>query len=566
MTVPGDVPDEYEREFLHLHGHQPDDQPETDGSGDQGDPWDNDTSGDGKSTPATDSSDEPEVSQKQAAFKGGLWVAASQVLPMIGTAALSVVIGRLLGPDDLGLQSFISYVQALLVALLFAALTGATIQSLSTAVGAKDQEGFDRLARWSVLANSAGGILAGLILVTFGAFSETPLPWYLVALTAFINSIGWGYTSIEVARNGWSAVGMRRLFTQMLSMVLGVVLVLVGFGINGVFVANLIGAVIAMVLMIKLAGRTPDARLFPFPKALLAIWGPFVLMEALSQIVSQRMEFLFLNFYSTKEQIAMYSIPFMLISAVTMFPQTLIGAGMPHVAQSAGAGEIERSAHALGYAGRVVALLSIPLCAAVAAVGPAVVIMLYGEDFTEAAHLLPLMALSLATAPLGVLYATFWTGAGRLRIPIWAFGTAGVVDLALAWILIPHYEAVGAAVANLAGQTTLSVMMVVMTSRTAHSFPLPLLRIGVVTAFSVLAFAVATEVVNLIGLTSSAMALWALIVGTVVFGVMALVYGRAIGFLAPADAQWLHHTLPPKVWFAIPFVAGPKRNLQQVDS
>lgn len=518
MTVPGDVPDEFEKEVL-----------------------------------------DSDLSEKQSAFKGGIWVATSQVVPMIGTAALSVVIGRILGADDLGLQSFISYVQALLVALLFAALTGATIQSLSSAVGAKDQDQFDRLARWSVLANSAGGILAGLILVVFGLFSETPLPWYLVALTAFINSIGWGYTSIEVARNGWSAVGIRRLITQSLSMALGVAFVLVGFGINGVFVANLIGAVIAMIMMIKLAGRAPKAELFPFPKALLVIWGPFVLMEALSQIVSQRMEFLFLNFYSTKEQIAMYSIPFMLISAVTMFPQTLISAGMPHVAKSAGAGELERSAQALGYAGRVVSLLSIPLCAAVAAVGPAVVIMLYGTDFTDAAQLLPLMALSLATAPLGMLYATFWAGSGHLRIPIWAFGVAGVIDLALAWILIPHLAAVGAAIANLAGQTTLAILMIVLTSRTAQRFPLPMLRIIAITAVSFVLFAIGTWATHAIGLTSSLSALLAMLAGMVAFMIPAVLFGRFVGYLGPSDAEWLSHTVPPKVGFAIQFVSGPNR-------
>jgi len=520
VSLPGDLPDEYEKEVL-----------------------------------------KPDLSEKQSAFKGGLWVATSQVVPMIGTAALSVVIGRVLGADDLGLQSFISYVQALLVAILFAALTGAMIQSLSSAAGAKDAKAFDQLARWSVLANSAGGILTGLILVVFGLLSDTPLPWYLVAMTAFINSIGWGYTSIEVARNGWSAVGIRRLFTQSFSMALGVVLVLVGFGINGVFLANLVGAVIATILMIKLAGRAPKAQLFPFPKALLAIWGPFVLMEALSQIVSQRMEFLFLNFYSTTEQIAMYSIPFMLISAVAMFPQTLITAGMPHVAKSAGAGELERSAQALGYAGRVVAILSLPLCAAVAAVGPAVVVMLYGVDFTDAAHLLPLMALSLATAPLGVLYATFWTGSGRLRIPIWAFGIAGVLDLALAVILIPQYAAVGAAIANLAAQTVLSVIIVALTARTAQRFPLPMLRIGAITVVCLGLFGASTWAVTAIGLSSSLSALLAMLAGMVVFVIPGALFGRFVGFLAPCDAEWLQHTLPPKIMFAIPFLAGPPRRV-----
>ena len=494
--------------------------------------------------------------EKQHAFRGGLWLGASQIIPLIGTTALSVVIGRFLGADQLGLQSYINYVQALLVSLLFYALTTATVQAISSAVGAKDDELFARLSRWSVLTNSLGGLVAGLVLMVFGLFSATPLPWFLVALTALTNGIGWGFGAIAIARDGWSRVAARRLVTQCLSMALGIALVLAGFGINGVFVAALIAAVVTLVLLVRLCGKIRPGVWMPFPAGLSRLWGPFVLMEALSQIVTQRMEFLFLGAYSTDVEIAAYSIPFMVIAAVSLIPQSVVSAGMPHVARSAGSGDVARSADAMSVAIRVVAIFSVPLTAAVASVGPSIIIVLYGPDFKQSALLLPLMALCLLTSPIGALYVTFWSGSGRLRIPLIATAIAGVIDLGLAWLLVPHLNALGAALANLAGQTTMSILMLVMTARATAHFPIPVLRWLGVLLFSVVVGAVTFAVTDLVGMTSSVQAILACIAGMVVFLIPMIGFGYFVGFVDHSDGHWLRDTVPSRLSGVVRLLAG----------
>ena len=94
------------------------------------------------------------------------------------------------------------------------------VQTLSKSRGAQDEAMFDRLSRMSILANSLGGVLSAVILAIIGSFSDDPLPWMIVALSAFVNGLGWGYGSIAVAKHGWSMVAARRLVSQSAAMVL----------------------------------------------------------------------------------------------------------------------------------------------------------------------------------------------------------------------------------------------------------------------------------------------------------------------------------------------------------
>lgn len=41
---------------------------------------------------------------RQRALVGGIWMAVAQFVPLFGTALLSITIGRVLGPELLGLQ------------------------------------------------------------------------------------------------------------------------------------------------------------------------------------------------------------------------------------------------------------------------------------------------------------------------------------------------------------------------------------------------------------------------------------------------------------------------------
>jgi len=113
----------------------------------------------------TGSGNDTEMLGRSGTLIAGLWNSAQMVVPLIGTLLVSVVIGRFLGADELGEQSWISYLAALLMTLIVQTLVRAGIQTMATARGANDEATFQAISRWMMWGQIAGGALAALILL-----------------------------------------------------------------------------------------------------------------------------------------------------------------------------------------------------------------------------------------------------------------------------------------------------------------------------------------------------------------------------------------------------------------
>ncbi|TXH31991.1 MAG: hypothetical protein E6Q91_02105 [Actinobacteria bacterium] len=487
---------------------------------------------------------------RKGALVGGLWNAAQMVLPLLGTTVLSIVLGRVLGPDLLGEQSFISYSEALLAGVLVMSLQKASLQVMSASTGAGDAARTANLARWTMLGQTLNGVVSAVILIAVGTTSAYPLAWILAGLTSLVNAIGWGYATRVIAASGsWTEVAGRRLWTQMFGQVAAAVAVLLGAGLNAVFAANLVSAVVLLALIIPLAPRI-DAKTLAIPRELGRLWGLFTLRSVLVQVVGQRVEFLFLAAYSTPDQIAMYSIPFMVVTAVVLIPTSIISAGMPAMAAHEGAGRSDEVAGHLGYAVRVTIGASIPLALGLAALGPSLVVLLYGGDYQEAGQLLAWMSPLVLVLPAAVVCETYWYGRAALRIPLVTAAVGAAVDLALCFALIPRFDALGAAWANLAGQGIGAILMLAATRRNRPSLYISWSRTVITTvAMSALALA-AWYATNAIG------GAWGLALGVVVALLGCVAFGRIVGFVSGDDAQWLQDTLPARLGAVLPWVVG----------
>ena len=81
--------------------------------------------------------------------------------------------------------------------------------------------------------------------------------------------------------------------------------------------------------------------------------------------------------------------------------------------------------------------------------GPTVVTWLFGEAYREAGTLLPLFALRLFLANLGVARGVFLTTEGMARFVLITAVAGAAANVALNWMLIPAWGATGAIVASL---------------------------------------------------------------------------------------------------------------------
>jgi O-antigen/teichoic acid export membrane protein len=474
--------------------------------------------------------------RRRRTVNGGLWVAGANVVPLAGTFVLSVVVGRVLGPAELGLQSFIAYVSALLMAFLVGAQTEAAVRWLSARSGQGAETG--PLVRATMIGHTAGGLLVAAVLVLIGSLQhgESAL-WCIVALTALVDSIAWAYNSRWVAFRGWSRPAAARLVTQSCSAVIATAAVFAGLGVAGVFGATLLAST---GLLLALVHRVPGPRpaTGPLPPGLLAAWGAFLALELVNQVVGRRIEFVFLGAFSTTAQVAMYSVPFMVVWIAIALPSSIFASAMPVIARRAAeAGVLVVSAQ-LGAAVRVVLACSVVLTGLVAGLGPATVLLGYGPSFREAAWLVPVLSVSVLSVPVGLLCQAFWIGVGQLRPVLLCGAAGGVLDLVLAGVLVPGEGALGASVANVTGQTVSALALLWHTRRALGRFRLNPRHL-VAAAFASLAVAFAA-----LALTARLPPWSALLLGlAVAAGVLAAV-GRAVGFVDHEDGRWLTESLP----------------------
>lgn len=483
----------------------------------------------------------------------GMWNAASFLIPMLGAAALSVVIGRLLGPDVLGQQSLIAYVQALLTAMLVSVATDTAVRVLSTAAGAKDSELEERLRYMSLVVNTGGGAIAAVVLVCLGVATGDPVPWTLVALASLADSIAWAYSASVIATQGWARISLRRLVWQSISQIVGIAAVAAGFGIVGVFSATLLAAIGTLITVYAIAPKIRRHAFLPLPPGVVKIWALFMVSTLLVEVVSRRIELPFLGAFSTAQQVAMYSVSFMLVSTAAQIPTMVFVAGVPGVASATGAGESHRYRNQMSQIIRIVLAVSVPFTMGIAVLGPQVIRLLWGSEFEEAASLIPLMSVALLILPAGRVCSSVWAASGHMRFVLSAFGLAAVVDLVLCAWLIPAQGALGAAIANLFGQLVAAGALLAIARAWLGGLELHLGRLAAVSALMV-------PVGAAVWLSGVRLGGWpGLVAGVLLFAVGCGAVGAIVGFVDAGDRRWVEESLPTRIHPLLRFMS-PSRS------
>lgn len=485
------------------------------------------------------------VQGRRQIFASGVWIAVSTIVPFLATAVLSVVAGRILGAELLGQQSLIAFAGQLGSALIVTSLTDACIRWLA-AYRTGEPERVPGLERWTMRAHAVVGLVPALVLLTIGLTRGAyAAAWAIVAASVFLDALGWGCSSRIIARDGWAPVAQRRLVTQVLAVALGVLAVVAGYGITGIFAANLIGSLVLLILLRPLLKRSDAKVIDRFPRPVVRLWVIFAGSAVLTQVVGGRIEILFLGAFTNGEQIAHYTVALMLVATAMTLPGAIAGASMPAIAAASGAGDIARASEALSRAMRISAVLSLPLTAGIIAAGPAFIVALYGDEFREAASLSRYVALLAVVVPCGRLTSSYWSGLGRLRLPVIAGIAGAVLEVALALALIPRFEAGGAVAATLVGQGTAALVGITLTWRAIGSMPVRLrgwLTCAVASAIATVAGMAAAQGGGLLGAVTGGLTVCA------VFLVLAVLAGRAgLAILDDEDGRWLRYALPARL-------------------
>lgn len=472
-------------------------------------------------TPAPPPTDAPPPDERRKrAVTGGLWSAASQLVPALSTAVLSVAAGRVLGSSSLGAQSLIAYVNSATAAVIVFSLNTALLQVGGRLQGESDEVRAKALTRWAIGAHFGSGlvVLASMAVAAL-IVGDNHVAWVVIGAVSVLDAVADGLAVRLILTEGWGPVGRLRLVFQLFGPPLGIAFLLAGYGITGIFVGDgiaALGLLIAVFVRYRrrravsivgatggqapvgtgdaaavashleeplTAGRPPfgaeaaaAAELWTFRggrwgptverhrrtdglRPPVRIWSSYVLfaLDALiTQVVSRRIEFVVLAILATNSAIGMYSVAFMAVNLISMIPLGIAAAAMPIVAAAAARGELSAATRHLRFALRLGSLVAVPMVGLLAAVGPYAVTVVYGSAYADAARLVPLASLALLVAVISGVCAQFWAGQGRLKVVLVVGSIAAVADVAVAFALIPSMGAAGAVIANLVGQVVLA--------------------------------------------------------------------------------------------------------------
>jgi O-antigen/teichoic acid export membrane protein len=383
-------------------------------------------------------------------------------------------VARYLGPSDMGRQSYIAFVSTVATIIAGFGLPVALQRYVATAAGSGQPTRVAALAVLGWRASVVCALLAFLSVAAVGAVTYPDLraAWLLAA----------GVSALAVVQSTASNVlfGLQQFRrATLIGLVLGLVGVAaaigalaVGWGITGMFAAELgtnlvitAGTFWLSVVAVRpdLARRDPLGPLRGELLRFAVVIGVGLIIEV---VVFKRSEFIFLERFSTSQQIAFYSVAFAAVTAAGRLPTAVVQLVLPAVSTLAGADQHDRITAGFGRGMRLMLTFSLPVAAFSIALGPIAIRAVYGHDYADAGLVLALIApVPLVVGPLTAMSSATLNALGQLRSPLlWGFA-ALAVTIALDFIVIPPWGAVGAAVANDGGQLSGSLPIIYLAQR-----------------------------------------------------------------------------------------------------
>jgi O-antigen/teichoic acid export membrane protein len=470
---------------------------------------------------------------------GGLWTLLNRVLPQAQLLVLSIIVARYLGPTDMGRQSFIAFVSIALVQVATAGLPIALIRFIGELLGAGRGGHAMSLYEFTRRVERVAAVLAAASLIVVALAGGDPRgAWVLAGVSAAFAVLQAVPMSLLAGAQRWREGSVPGLVTGVATVPLTIIVLEAGGGITGLFGLEAAAVFTNLLWTSALARRLGKQLPAPEPapgelrRRFLSFAGSTSIIVIIQFVVWRRSELFVLQHYSTDSQIAFYSIAFAAISGLSKLPETIEAVSIPAVANLVGTGEDERIRRGFWRAMRLLVPATLPLVAGVAVTGPALLTLAYGEEYAGARSVLLVMLAPLVLQPMlrvseGILYAL-----GRVRFIVVTGLFATVADLALAFLLIPSLDAVGAAIANGVAILVAGVPALALAVRLHRPAALP---VGPLLRSIVVSLAVA-------GASWAALSVGTLV--AVAAGVLAFfVAAFLVRPLSAEDAQWLSDAL-----------------------
>lgn len=380
---------------------------------------------------------------------GSGWLLADRVIRIVLGVAVNIALARALGPGDFGLLA-----TALSLAALFVPLSTLGCERIVVRELARDASAEGAVLASLGLARLLGGLAGwGLAVaaaaLAFGEASSRGMA--LVAVVGFGNVllafdlIDWSFQ----ARGNFRSTTLARLGAFVAGAAVKLALLAAGAGVQALawaFLLEIALMAFGQVLVRRQAGGAPaawrwDAAIL---RGLLLAGFPLLLAEVAVWLF-QRLDLVILTEMGGGAVAGTYSAAQRIAQVGYFLPVLVVQVLSPQVARAAsdadGLAVVQRAMDGLVIAGLLLAgLLSL-------GAAPLVRLM-FGASYAESATVLSLLAWNNVFVFMGCAHSLFLVNRGRQTLSLGLTWIAATVSVVLNLLLIPRFQALGAAIAS----------------------------------------------------------------------------------------------------------------------
>jgi O-antigen/teichoic acid export membrane protein len=465
------------------------------------------------------------------------WYGLENIISAVVTLFTSIAIARTLGPSKMGYIIYVAWISSMVSSLGGLGIPSTTQKYMAEFIGMGDR-GTGRHIYFRTLWLQVGLATlttVGIIIWVLGdAGAGYKLASVLIVLSvwpAMINSIPAqaNVATEELSYNlPASVISILVFFVAILATVIfhwGVI----GVGAS-VFLTRFVDCAVRIVPTTERIRKWPTAHVQPegLKQRMISFAWQSVASMIIAIIVWDRSEMVLLKHLCTDvRQIAYYSVAFSMAERL-LITSTVFGSATGATIFAQYGRDKSRLPAITAATFRYLALSSIPVHLIAASLAFPVLLVFYGKQYAGAAMVVTLAPLlCLPKAFIGPVQSLLQSNE-RQKFVIWATVLAGVMDISVAWMLIPRYGAVGACLGSGAAQITAVGVMWMIGIRMYH-IKMPWAQTAKITVCSLIAAAVAHYA------AVSFSALWGVVIGGTASLLTLLVLMYLLRVLEPED-------------------------------
>jgi O-antigen/teichoic acid export membrane protein len=486
--------------------------------------------------------------------RGAAYLTSQQVVLYATYFVFYVILARVLTPLEVGLVAVLGLAQALFAGVTSGSLPSAATRFISRSIGAGDSYAASGVARTILRMSFAfalpGLAVAGLLSPFLGGFirgasDATSLLLVTFAASFFLDIVNI-YTAFFQGVGRYGLTVYQNVVYALLSRGLGLALAYVGFRVLGIVAGWAIAGVTTIFLSLYLwRGRLPKGGSYPV-RPLIAFSMP-VFASTLIIVGQQWGDIGIIYALLGPAVLGPYYVVVSSVSFLSALWAPVNQAMYPALSASHSTGDTKAVSEKLAVAFRLTNLAVLPIGAALAAITPTALDIVYGPKYASQTLTLSVLSLASVFTAQGALLVTTLQAVGRTRQYLGVTLASTVIYLVIVGLgAIPIGTLAGAV-----GRAVLAISIVALARRSLHNTVSTNTNAAMFKAIPLAAaVAIPIFVVDLYFLTYRPLGLRAIYQFVILLGIFVVTYAaasRQLKVYHHGDFAILHGALPRRL-------------------